>query len=455
MQPHPRPDAWQVTDRGQSRDHNEDFCGRFEPDDPAVASQRGWLYVVADGIGGQRAGEIASRYAVEQVLFAYYSDAWIDAAANLTQAIQGANADLFREAQQNSALRGMGTTVVAAAIQGDMVTVANVGDSRAYLIRDGEIRQLTEDHSWVAEQVARNVLTEEQARHHPQRNIITRSLGNDPTVDVDIFRQSLQSGDALVLCTDGLSGVVSAEETASAVGAAGTHAAAESLVKLANARGGPDNVTVTVVRMVPAAVREEAVTPIGVPAPEPAAVREEAVTPIRVPAPEPAAARSSNTQWLALGMIAVAVLGLVFVVPRLNVQQNPLPTATATLEVLPTATATSEGLPTPTVTSEGLPTVTATSESLPTATSAALFRATLTATWSDAAPSSTAVPGFVPTVTPDATRTGTVGPTVSATVTLLPTSSSSPLPVLTSMPTVAADPSPTAGTEGEGPGHGV
>ncbi|HUT20512.1 MAG TPA: Stp1/IreP family PP2C-type Ser/Thr phosphatase, partial [Anaerolineae bacterium] len=264
-QPQWRPEAWQLTDQGMSRDHNEDYCDSFDPDDPAVLAQRGRLWLVADGIGGHQAGDVASKYAVEKVLYAYYEEPWVEPAHNLVQAIQDANADLYEEAQRNPAHRGMGTTMVAAVLLGDGLIVANVGDSRAYLFRDGDPRQITRDHSWVAEQVERGVLTPQQARAHPERNVITRSLGNDPHVRVDVFRETLRSGDVVVLCSDGLSGVVLDGEIAGMVEGAHARTASERLVRLANERGGPDNVTVTVIRM---ATHVPSPTPVRIPSKE-------------------------------------------------------------------------------------------------------------------------------------------------------------------------------------------
>ena len=252
-------DAWQLTDPGRERDHNEDCCGSFEPEDPELLAERGRLYLVADGIGGHQAGDVAAQYAVEQILYAYYNDPWVGPGENLTQAIRRANADLYQDAQTNPAHSGMGTTLVAATIRGDELTVANVGDSRAYLVRQGQIRQISRDHSWVAEKLAAGLLTPEQAREHPNRNIITRSLGNDPDVEVDVFRERIGLGDVVLLCTDGLSGLVRDEEMAAVVSRADPRSAAEELVRLANERGGPDNITATVIRVrKPALVRREA-----------------------------------------------------------------------------------------------------------------------------------------------------------------------------------------------------
>jgi serine/threonine protein phosphatase PrpC len=242
-------EVWQLTDPGLERGYNEDRCGSFEPEDPELLDQRGRLYVVADGMGGHQAGDVAAQYAVEQVLHLYYHDPWVSVNKNLVQAIQSASAYLYREARANPARRGMGTTMVAAVIQRDELTVANVGDSRAYLVGGGQMRQISRDHSWVAERLAEGLLTPEQARTHPNRNIITRSVGNDAHVEVDLFHERIVEGQVVLLCTDGLSGVVEDEEMAAVLSWADPRSAAEELVRIANERGGPDNITVTVIKV--------------------------------------------------------------------------------------------------------------------------------------------------------------------------------------------------------------
>jgi len=242
-------EVWQLTDPGVERGYNEDHYGSFEPEDPELLAQRGQLYIVADGMGGHQAGDVAAQYAVEQALYLYYHDPWESVDKNLVRAIQGASADLRKEARSNVSRRGMGTTIVAAVIRCDELTVANVGDSRAYLIDGDQIRQISRDHSWVAERLAQGLLTPEQARTHPSRNIITRSVGNDAHVEVDLFHEQIVPGHIVLLCTDGLSGVVEDEEMAAVLCSADPRSAAEELVRMANERGGPDNITVTVIKV--------------------------------------------------------------------------------------------------------------------------------------------------------------------------------------------------------------
>ena len=249
MQDNLQLEVWQLTDLGRERERNEDHYGSFEPEESESLSERGRLYLVADGMGGHQAGDVAAQYAVEQILFTYYNDPWIDTSENLAQAIRRVNADLYHKAQINPAHRGMGTTVVAAVVRDDELTVANVGDSRAYLVGGGHIRQISHDHSLVAERVAEGLLSPEQARSHPQRNIITRSVGNDTHVEVDLFHERIEPGHIILLCTDGLSGMVEDEEIAAVVSHADPQSGAEELVKMANERGGPDNITVTVIKV--------------------------------------------------------------------------------------------------------------------------------------------------------------------------------------------------------------
>ena len=338
-------DATQRTDPGRERDHNEDYCGSFEPEEPELLAERGRLYLVADGIGGHLAGDVAAQYAVEQVLYAYYNDPWVGPGENLTRAIRGANADLYQEAQRNPARSGMGTTLVAAAIRGDELTVANVGDSRAYLVREGQIRQISRDHSWVAEKLAAGLLTPEQARNHPNRNIITRSLGNDPDVEVDVFCERIGPGDVILLCTDGLSGLVRDEEMAAVVSRADPRRAAEELVRLANERGGPDNITATVIKVRElASPRREA---------HPTPVRARRVT------------RPALQPWPA-GVIAVLLIVAAIVLLRYNLPYlkgggfetpSPSPTIGTSVPVIaPTETLPPTQTLTPTITPTSTPT---------------------------------------------------------------------------------------------------
>lgn len=244
-----RLDVAQLTDVGRKRDHNEDNMAYVIPKDPTVMAQKGALFIVADGMGGHAAGEVASEIAVDTVSNAYYQDDNEDVPTSLLQAIRRANAAIQQRAAENMLRSGMGTTCVAAVLRGNMAYVANIGDSRAYLVRQSRIRQVSQDHSWVAEQVRAGLLTEDQARTHAQRNVITRSLGTQLEVEIDIFREPLEEGDTLVLCSDGLSGLVNDEELLHTVDQFVPQESVYHLVERANENGGPDNITAIVAQV--------------------------------------------------------------------------------------------------------------------------------------------------------------------------------------------------------------
>ena len=200
------------TDLGRVRDNNEDKFDFFEPEDPAVLAGKGSFYAVADGMGGHSAGQIACELALKTVLSVYYADPSPDKEASLRRAVAEANGLIYDTAQAIPDRQGMGTTLTAAVLCEDMLMIAQVGDSRAYLLRGGSITQVTDDHSWVAEQVRLGTMTLAEAQVSPFRNIITRSVGTAASVEPDIFTQDLQAGDTFVLCSDGLTGHVEPSE---------------------------------------------------------------------------------------------------------------------------------------------------------------------------------------------------------------------------------------------------
>jgi serine/threonine protein phosphatase PrpC len=244
-----RLDVAQLTDVGRRREHNEDNMAFVIPKDPQVMANKGALFIVADGMGGHAAGEVASEIAVDTVSNMYYQEDSADVAVSLLRAIKRANTSIHQRAAENMLRTGMGTTCVAAVLRGNMGYIANVGDSRAYLLRGNSVKQISQDHSWVAEQVRAGLLTEEQARTHAQRNVITRCLGTQAEVEVDVFHEELQEGDSLVLCTDGLSGLVNDEELQRIVDQFVPQESVYHLVERANENGGPDNITAIVVRV--------------------------------------------------------------------------------------------------------------------------------------------------------------------------------------------------------------
>ncbi len=240
-----------LSDTGISRDHNEDSIGVFQPLNQEQRRRLSDLFLVADGMGGHAGGEVASRYAVERVIQLYAAAQAATVPETVQQAIMQASAELYVQNTQRAQTKQqqMGTTLVGAVVDEDELHVFNVGDSRAYLLRDGILHQISQDHSWVAEQVRARVITKEQAHSHEQRNVITRALGQKPEVVVDYFHEHLRAGDIIILCTDGLTGPVTDAEIKQKVLEAPPQEAVQRLVDLANARGGSDNVSVLVVRV--------------------------------------------------------------------------------------------------------------------------------------------------------------------------------------------------------------
>jgi protein phosphatase len=234
------------TDLGRIRENNEDKFDFYEPEDPTLLATRGCLYAVADGMGGHAAGQIASELALKNVILSYYDSPNDDIPTSLLEALSAANEVVHNVATMVPDRNGMGTTLTAAVVAEDRVYVGQVGDSRAYLIRDGEARQVTFDHSWVAEQVRAGALTEEEAETSPYRNVITRSIGTQATVEPDVFVEEVKIGDIWVLCSDGLTGHVHAEEIRAIASSQSPTEAARQLIELANSRGGRDNITVFV-----------------------------------------------------------------------------------------------------------------------------------------------------------------------------------------------------------------
>jgi protein phosphatase len=236
-----------LTDVGR-RENNEDSLATPQGVSPAATDASGWLFVVADGVGGHASGQVASAVAAKAAPEAYYQAPPGDTAAALERAVKLANEQVRQLAVQPEN-HGMATTLVAAVVQGDRLTVANVGDSRAYLYRGGRLRQITNDHSWVAEQVRLRVLTPEQAANHPYRNMISRALGQNADVAVDIFHERLRPGDQVLLCSDGLHGAAPDSDIERVLATSESSAlAARRLVDLALEKGGSDNITVVVVR---------------------------------------------------------------------------------------------------------------------------------------------------------------------------------------------------------------
>ncbi len=254
------------TDVGQAREHNEDsflvanLSMQRESLQPDVREHevgpKGSLLIVADGMGGAAAGEVASALATKTV-YEQLVERWIEDregtaqrfAYRLREAVENANESIYARARDHADLRGMGTTITAVGILDDHIYVTQVGDSRAYLVRDGEGIQLTKDQSLTQRLVDAGELTEEEAERSERKNIILQALGPEASVRVDLTHQDIRKGDAVVLCSDGLSGQVSKEEIAEHVAQnKDLKDTCADLVALANERGGPDNITVVICR---------------------------------------------------------------------------------------------------------------------------------------------------------------------------------------------------------------
>lgn len=225
------------TDTGRQRRDNEDSAFARAP-----------VFVVADGMGGAQAGEVASKIAIEA-----FEQGLPDGGSpeqRLADRVREANRRIYERAHTEHEHAGMGTTLTAVYVDDAQLVIAHVGDSRAYMLRDGSLQRLTQDHSLVDELVRRGKLTQEQAAEHPQRSIITRALGPEPSVEVDTFTYSIRSGDVLLLCSDGLTSMVSEERVAEILASsARLERAADQLIAEANEAGGRDNITVVLFRL--------------------------------------------------------------------------------------------------------------------------------------------------------------------------------------------------------------
>jgi len=243
-----------MTDIGLVRKNNEDNFGY---------DLRHGIFVVCDGMGGQQAGELASKIAVDTVL-GYYREApdttsdgvprfqgVSERAAALASAIQLANQAIHEAGAKDVNVAGMGSTIVAVVVEGNQFSIANVGDSRIYLIRKNEVAQLTQDHSLVMEQVRRGLMTLEEAENSRMQNVIVRALGTDDTVEPDLADHELSSEDVLLLCSDGLSRYVNEDRMAQAVQEDSLEQACHELIEAAKAGGSDDNITCLVIRATP------------------------------------------------------------------------------------------------------------------------------------------------------------------------------------------------------------
>lgn len=242
----------QLSDPGRVRGHNEDYIAYAPPATPERAQKHGWLFALADGVGGHERGEVASQAAVESLVAGFRDATASEAlAALLPRLVQSANLHVY-EAGREAAPGGaaMATTIVACALRFDRAAVAHVGDSRCYLIRRGDATSLTRDHTVVNEQVRLGLLSAREAAEASTRHVLSRSLGADLFVSVDSSDHQIYPGDVLALCSDGLHGAVQASEIAALAGNGGDlEGAARKLVALANDRDGSDNISVQLIRV--------------------------------------------------------------------------------------------------------------------------------------------------------------------------------------------------------------
>lgn len=241
--------AVELTDVGKVRSENQDFAIMMSAEEEAAALDKGRLMVVADGMGGHRGGATASRLAATTIKAEYLASDAADVSEALEAALVRANEVVYAESVANPDLRGMGTTCSALVIRDGIGYFAHVGDSRIYRLRDGAIAQLTEDHSLVASMVREGLLTAQEAEVHPRRNVLQRSMGVSPEIEVDLSAPfDVCADDVFILCSDGLHGLVREEEMLE-LASRPVDAAARDLVRLSMERGAPDNVTVIVARV--------------------------------------------------------------------------------------------------------------------------------------------------------------------------------------------------------------
>jgi protein phosphatase len=284
-----------ATDRGQIRDNNEDA---FLVDD------EGSHYAVADGMGGHRGGEVASRTAIEALRASIASGASVD------NAITSANTAVLERAAADDELTGMGTTLTAVVVSGaHQLLVGHVGDSRAYLLRDGTLARITEDHSLVEELVREGRLTPEQAEAHPQRAIITRVVGVNTDIDVDMYAVDVDPGDRMIICSDGLTTMLRDREVERiARGERDPQHTADALVAAANTAGGEDNITVIVIDVIEVDAQGPTTAVV------PAIVDEDEQTPEPVPEPEPPAPKLPRSRGRTARSVVLVALPILLIV---------------------------------------------------------------------------------------------------------------------------------------------
>ncbi len=247
----------QNTDPGRKRPNNEDWVTGFEPTNPLEIQNSGSLYIVADGVGGASRGERASQYAAERVLFDFFKETTLEPAKRLQNAMRSVCKEIFEYAQDSNLSR-MATTLVAANIRGNILTVANVGDSRCYIIRSGKVVQITQDHNYAAELVRNGSMTAEEAKHAKSGNTLLRSIGGDRDVEVDVFGEiDLFPGDIVLLCSDGLTRYAESETLLKLCADGTSEQISQRLIDFANNSGGADNISVYIIKVGSDAVKRD------------------------------------------------------------------------------------------------------------------------------------------------------------------------------------------------------
>lgn len=239
-----------ISDVGRKRSHNEDSCILCAPEDKALAKERGIMLAVADGMGGASAGEHASQLSLSVLTEDYFSDVAGSIPLRLNRAIARANSRIYLEGEENPEYHGMGTTLSSLTILGDCAYIAHVGDSRVYISRGDRLVQITEDHSLVAEQVRSGIISEEEARTHSLKNLITRAVGIKEDVEIDLFSLHIQRDDLFLICSDGLNNMVEDNEIADSLHASTLQGIARVLVGKALEYGGSDNISVALLRVI-------------------------------------------------------------------------------------------------------------------------------------------------------------------------------------------------------------
>ncbi|NMC47671.1 MAG: Stp1/IreP family PP2C-type Ser/Thr phosphatase [Chloroflexi bacterium] len=293
------------SDVGRVRKNNEDYITFFVPIDVEELKKNGSLFIVADGVGGAAKGEVASHFAADTVIYEYYNNEEVPPAERLARAMQHASREIFNHSQENGNFTRMATTMVAALVLQNNLIVAHVGDSRLYLIREGKIKQITRDHSVVAEMVRNGAMTEEEARTSKAKNRISRSIGGEADVQVDVSAPiPLNLNDRILLCSDGLTRYLDGETLMAAVLKGEVESVSKELVKYANDQGGADNVSVVLLEMV-----EKTEIKIKKPSPQPTPIEKLDWDEMQTQYHEkPQSKRSKRIRILAMGVSAGLLL---------------------------------------------------------------------------------------------------------------------------------------------------